>query len=63
MRKKKSRIKINQYPYGKQSSLVNKEDAKETTFYIGSAGISRNNPDYVAIEVVNTLFEGVLLQC
>jgi hypothetical protein len=36
--------------------LVNKGDAKETTFYIGSAGISRNNnPDYVAIEVVNTL--------
>jgi zinc protease len=38
--------------------LVNKADAKETTFYIGSAGISRNNPDYVAIEVVNTLFGG-----
>jgi zinc protease len=38
--------------------LVNKGDAKETTFYIGSAGISRNNPDYVAIEVVNTLFGG-----
>jgi predicted Zn-dependent peptidase len=38
--------------------LVNKEDAKETTFYIGSLGISRNNPDFVAIEVVNTLFGG-----
>lgn len=38
--------------------LVNKEDAKETTFYIGSAGISRNNPDYIAIDVVNTLFGG-----
>lgn len=38
--------------------LVNKEDAKETTFYIGSPGVSRNNPDYVAIEVVNTLFGG-----
>jgi zinc protease len=38
--------------------LVNKEDAKETTFYIGSPGISRNNPDYVAIDVVNTLFGG-----
>jgi predicted Zn-dependent peptidase len=38
--------------------LVNKEDAKETTFYIGSPGISRNNPDFVAIEVVNTLFGG-----
>jgi zinc protease len=38
--------------------LVNKDDAKETTFYIGSPGVSRNNPDYVAIEVVNTLFGG-----
>lgn len=38
--------------------LVNKEDANETTFYIGSPGVSRNNPDYVAIEVVNTLFGG-----
>ena len=38
--------------------LVNKGDAKETTFFIGSPGVSRNNPDYVAIEVVNTLFGG-----
>lgn len=36
--------------------LVNKEDVKETTFIIGSPGVSRNNPDYVAIEVINTLF-------
>lgn len=38
--------------------LVNKDDAKETTFYIGSPGISRNNPDFVSVEVVNTLFGG-----
>lgn len=38
--------------------LINKEDARETTFYIGSMGIQRNNPDYVAIEVVNTVFGG-----
>lgn len=38
--------------------LINKDDAKETTFLIGSKGISRNNPDFVAIEVVNTLFGG-----
>jgi zinc protease len=38
--------------------LINKNDAKETTFYIGAPGISRNNPDFVAIEVVNTLFGG-----
>lgn len=38
--------------------LINKDDAKETTFYIGAPGISRNNPDFVSIEVVNTLFGG-----
>ena len=38
--------------------LINKDDAKETTFYIGAPGISRNNPDYVSIDVVNTLFGG-----
>lgn len=38
--------------------LVNKEDAKETTFYIGAPGVNRNNSDYVAIDVVNTLFGG-----
>ncbi|MFV5686098.1 M16 family metallopeptidase [Flavobacterium sp. GB2R13] len=38
--------------------LVNKGDAKETTFYIGAPGVNRNNPDYVAIDVVNTLFGG-----
>ncbi len=38
--------------------LINKEDAKETTFIIGSKGVSRNNPDFVAIDVVNTLFGG-----
>jgi predicted Zn-dependent peptidase len=38
--------------------LVNKEDARETTFYIGGIGVSRNNPDYVALQVVNTVFGG-----
>lgn len=38
--------------------LVNKDDANEATYYIGSPGISRNNPDFVAIDVVNTLFGG-----
>jgi zinc protease len=38
--------------------LINKNDAKETTFYIGAPGVSRNNPDYISIEVVNTLFGG-----
>jgi zinc protease len=45
-------------PTGNKVLLVNKDDAKETTFYIGSQGIARNNPDYVAVEVINTLFGG-----
>ncbi|HVG42690.1 MAG TPA: pitrilysin family protein, partial [Chitinophagaceae bacterium] len=38
--------------------LVNKNDARETTFYIGGPGVPRSNPDYVAMEVVNTVFGG-----
>jgi zinc protease len=38
--------------------LINKDDARETTFYIGAPGINRSNPDYVAIDVINTLFGG-----
>jgi predicted Zn-dependent peptidase len=38
--------------------LVNKDDARETTFYIGGPGVPRSNPDYVAMEVVNTVFGG-----
>ena len=38
--------------------LINKDDAKETTFYIGAPGVARNNPDFVAIEVINTLLGG-----
>jgi predicted Zn-dependent peptidase len=45
-------------PSGNRVLLINKDDAKETTFYIGGPGISRNNPDFVAISVVNTLFGG-----
>ena len=46
------------FPKESRVLLVNKDDAKETTFYIGAPGVSRNNPDFVAIEVVNTLFGG-----
>jgi zinc protease len=35
--------------------LVNKPDAIETRFLIGGKGISRSNPDYVAISVINTI--------
>lgn len=45
-------------PAGNKVLLVNKEDAKETTFYIGAPGVSRNNPDFIAIDVINTLFGG-----
>lgn len=45
-------------PTGNRVLLVNKDDAKETTFFIGAPGISRNNPDYISIEVINTLFGG-----
>lgn len=38
--------------------LVNKEDARETTLMIGGKGVKRNNPDAVALEVVNTVFGG-----
>lgn len=46
------------FPTENRVLLVNKADAKETTFFIGAPGVSRNNPDYVSIEVVNTLFGG-----
>lgn len=45
-------------PAKQQVLLINKDDAKETTFYIGAPGIARNNPDFVSISVVNTLFGG-----
>ena len=45
-------------PAGNRVLLINKDDARETTFYIGAPGISRNNPDFVSIEVINTLFGG-----
>ena len=38
--------------------LVNKDDATETQFYIGGLGIPRSNPDYVGIQVINTILGG-----
>lgn len=38
--------------------LVNKDDATETTFLIGSFGIKQSNPDFVAVEVINTILGG-----
>lgn len=38
--------------------LVNKSDATETTFLIGGPGIARNDPDYVPLQVLNTIIGG-----
>ena len=38
--------------------LVNKSDAVETTFVFGGAGIARNDPDYVPLQVINTILGG-----
>jgi len=38
--------------------LVDKDDSHETTFFIGAPGIARNNPDFVAVDVINTLVGG-----
>jgi predicted Zn-dependent peptidase len=38
--------------------LVNKDDANETRFRIGGLGIKRSNPDYVAVQVINTILGG-----
>lgn len=38
--------------------LVNKSDASETTFRMGSLGIPRNHQDWVGLQVVNTVLGG-----
>lgn len=38
--------------------LVDKADATETTLMIGGVGVSQNNPDYVGLEVINTILGG-----
>ncbi|HLZ91177.1 MAG TPA: pitrilysin family protein [Candidatus Acidoferrum sp.] len=43
---------------GKRLLLVDKEDATQTYFAFGNVGIARNDPDRVAIRVVNTIFGG-----
>ena len=43
---------------GKRLLLVDKNDATQTYFAFGNVGIARNDPDRVAIRVVNTIFGG-----
>jgi zinc protease len=38
--------------------LVDKVDATQTYFAVGNVGVARNDPDRVAIRVVNTIFGG-----
>lgn len=45
-------------PNGSQVLLVDKPDAIETTFIIGGPGISRDDPDYVSLQVINTILGG-----
>jgi len=44
--------------HGKRLLLIDKPDSTQTFYQIGNLGISRNNPDRVYIQVVNTLFGG-----
>ncbi len=43
---------------GKKLLLVDKPDATQTYYTVGNIGITRDNPDRVYIDVVNTLFGG-----
>jgi predicted Zn-dependent peptidase len=54
---KRKKILLNDCHPQSRVLLVNKEDARNHFLY-RCARVSRNNPDYVAIEVVNTLFGG-----
>jgi predicted Zn-dependent peptidase len=38
--------------------LVNKDDAIETRFLIGGPGVARSHPDFVEIQVINTILGG-----
>lgn len=38
--------------------LVNKDDSMETRFIIGGPGIEQSNPDYVPVQVINTILGG-----
>ncbi|MBN1350548.1 insulinase family protein [candidate division KSB1 bacterium] len=42
----------------KRLLLVNKDDATETQFLIGGLGIKRSNPDFVPVQVINTILGG-----
>lgn len=41
-----------------QVVLVDKDDSRETTFFIGGKGVPRSNQDIIAIQVINTILGG-----
>jgi predicted Zn-dependent peptidase len=43
---------------GRRVLLVDKPDAAQTLFWIGSAGVARDDPDRVVVDVANTAFGG-----
>jgi len=43
---------------GRHALIVDKPDSTQTFFEIGNIGLPRTNADWVAVEVVNTLFGG-----
>ncbi|WP_286270612.1 M16 family metallopeptidase [Thalassotalea hakodatensis] len=51
-------IKKTPHASSPQVLLVNKGDARESTFLIGGKGIARNNPDIVGLSVINTILGG-----
>jgi zinc protease len=57
---KSEKVELTNFPAVDKSRvlLINKDDSYETTFYIGGYGVSRNNPDIVGIDVVNTILGG-----
>jgi len=38
--------------------LINKNDSYETTFLIGGMGVTKNNADFVGLQVINTILGG-----
>lgn len=54
-----SDIRMYQKPFEESRVyLINKENAFETTFMIGSYGVPMNNPDLIQIDVINTILGG-----
>jgi len=43
---------------GKRLLIVDKPDATQTFFRLGNVGLQRNSPDWIPVQVVNTLFGG-----